>query len=111
MYYVYAHVAPDNGELLYIGKGTDARAWTKKGRKCGHVEVLEALDREYGRGSYVRIIADDLDESDAFLLEKGLIWMNQPSMNEHRFELKDDEILDYRDLYVTIDWLWRPPVI
>jgi len=111
MYYVYAHVAPDNGELLYIGKGTDARAWTKKGRKLGHVETLEILEKEFGRGCYVKIIVDNLDESDALLLEKGLIWMNQPAMNGHRYELKDDEILDYRDLYPEVEWLWRPPVI
>ena len=111
MYYVYAHVAPDNGELLYIGKGHDARAWTKKGRKPGHVETLELLEKEHGRGSYVKIIADYLDEEDAYLLEKGLIWMNQPSMNDQRHELKDDAVLDYRELYDGIEWLWRPPVI
>lgn len=103
MYYVYAHVAPDNGELLYIGKGHDARAWTKKGRKPGHVETLDLLDKEFGRGAYVKIIVDELDEADALLLEKGLIWMNQPSMNEHRHELKDDEVLDYRDLYPNVE--------
>lgn len=111
MYYVYAHVDPKTEEVLYIGKGTDSRAWCIQSRGPGHQEYLESFVRDHGRGSYVRIIFDHLDESEALILEKGLICMNQPSLNVRRAPLVDEDPLDYKEAKSSNEVLWRPPVI
>ena len=106
MYYIYAHVHPITEELLYVGKGTDARAWSIKDRGCGHHEILEALIEDYGRGSYVRIVADDLEEDNALSIEKGLIALNQPSMNTRRLDMRGYDDLDYREAIEATQLLW-----
>ena len=111
MYYVYAHVDPITEELLYIGKGKDGRAWGISSRKPGHEEYLEGFVRDHGRGSYVRIIVDHLDESEAFILEKGMIAMNQPSLNSRFDRLHDDDALDYKEALADAEVLWKPPVL
>ena len=57
-YYVYAHAKPD-GEIFYIGKGTEDRAWRKRNRNI-HWNRIAA---KYGFN--VVILADKLNEIDA----------------------------------------------
>ena len=111
MYYVYAHVDPVTEEVLYIGKGTDGRAWMISRRGTGHSEYLYEFVSDHGRGSYVRIIADEMEHEDALILEKGLIALNQPGLNSRFDLLHDDDALDYKEVLDETEILWKPPVI
>ena len=64
-YYVYAHYKP-NGELFYIGKGTGDRNETPSTRSKEWLN--EAKD-----GFTTTIIADNLNNKQAFLVEQSVI--------------------------------------
>lgn len=78
-YYVYALVADDTDEIIYIGKGKGNRVYSHvKASKNGRIDnapkhkaILEIL----GRGSKVRemIIQSDLTERNALKIEKYFI--------------------------------------
>lgn len=78
-YYVYALVADDTDEIIYIGKGKGKRVYSHvKASKNGRIDnapkhkaILEIL----GRGSKVRemIIQSDLTERNALKIEKYFI--------------------------------------
>lgn len=108
MYYVYAHVNPETEALLYIGKGTDGRAWKISGRQPGHLEALENYVSEHGRGSYVRIIADDLEESESLIVEKQFIWECKPPFNSQVYRPNPEQELDWKDLQEDLKILWKP---
>ncbi len=108
MYYVYAHINPENDGLLYIGKGTDGRAWDIYTRGRGHKETLQAYVLSHGRGSYVRIIADNLENEHALMLEKRLIHECQPPFNNTKPVLSEADELDWKDDAHLIDILWNP---
>ena len=108
MYYVYAHVNPETEALLYIGKGTDGRAWKISCRKAGHLETLENYVSEHGRGSYVRIIADDLESDEAFTIERQLIWECKPPFNSRITQPDTEQELDWKDLQEDLKILWKP---
>lgn len=61
-YYVYSHLN-SKGEVFYIGKGKDKRAWNKAGRS-------EAWKVCAKNGFSVDILACQLSESDSFLIER-----------------------------------------
>lgn len=65
-FYVYAHIA-GNGQLFYIGKGRDKRAWSKKGRNIYWRRVVAK------HGYRIEIVLGELTEAQAFELEKSLI--------------------------------------
>ena len=65
-FYVYAHLKPD-GEVFYIGKGTNKRAWDKYQRNR-HWKIIY---QKYGLK--VTIVRRELSEKDAFDLELRLI--------------------------------------
>ena len=64
-YYVYAHYKP-NGELFYVGKGTGNRNETPTARS--EEWLNEAKD-----GFNTAIIADNLNNKQAFLIEQSVI--------------------------------------
>jgi hypothetical protein len=66
-YYVYAHKTKSTGDLFYIGKGSDRRAYTSKGRNT----FWRAINNKYG--FVVEIIKDGLTEQEAFDFEKQMI--------------------------------------
>lgn len=65
-YYVYNHVTL-TGEVFYVGKGTDRRAWATNGRSRFWKKVANK------HGYNVVIVQDDMTEDDAFALEIDLI--------------------------------------
>ena len=83
--YVYQHVDPRNGEVRYIGKGQDDRAWRiqrnktytgqkQAGRREEHWEWLQELKREgYVVGELVEILARGLSKKEALRLEREFI--------------------------------------
>jgi hypothetical protein len=65
-FYVYAHQRLDDDSIFYIGKGTGKRAWGKRDNRHWKNIVKKADYR-------VLIIQDQMNETDAFTLEKFLI--------------------------------------
>lgn len=66
-FYVYVHRKSSNGEVFYVGKGKDKRAWTKCGRTKYWSRVVEK------HGLIVEIVLSNLQEWYAFELETNLI--------------------------------------
>lgn len=74
-YYVYVYIDPRNYEEFYYGKG-------KGNRKQAHLsdesdtdktKIIKAIQKE-GLEPIIKVIAKGLTESEAFLIEKTLIW-------------------------------------
>lgn len=66
-FYIYGHYTADTNELFYVGKGTGGRAWKKTSRNpYWHNKVNK-------HGYEIKIIYDNLTESDAYIKEKELI--------------------------------------
>ena len=83
-YYVYSHI--DNEKIVYIGKGTDARAWTSKRYIQEHSDwVTECIHNDT---RFVRMIATNLEQSVAFELERNLIKELNPKWNTEGTTLK-----------------------
>lgn len=88
-FYVYAHVDPSDravvvsraaggnyrGTPFYIGKGCGTRAYDLK-RNQGHGKMIsKVLGMGYQSSDIVRIIADNLTESQALAMESKLIYL------------------------------------
>lgn len=68
MAYVYAHRISETGEIFYIGKGNNKRAWDFKHNRNQYWHNI------YNKHNIkVDILADNLSEDEAFALEKRLI--------------------------------------
>jgi len=67
MYYTYAHYTP-KGEIFYIGKGKDDRAFSRSDRSYKWREVVKKA-----RGISIEILADWNTEEEAFDHEKLLV--------------------------------------
>jgi hypothetical protein len=80
-HYVYAYFDPRNYEMFYVGKGQgsrkDAHKPTKKGTAMQH--RLHDI-REAGLKPLIRVIAANLTEDQALLVEKALIWRTGGSL-------------------------------
>lgn len=115
-YYVYHHIDPRTGELVYIGKGTKERAWAittrKKKNPLHYAWLLELYTAGYRPPRWVKIVADDLNNADACALEaKQLYDVAYPRFNfyygekSHQAKLKEadvDKIYALRDEGKTI---------
>ncbi len=74
-YYVYVYIDPRNFEDFYYGKGKGDRKYahlndegdTEKAKR------IKAIQKE-GLDPIIKVIAKDLTEQEAFLVEKTLIW-------------------------------------
>lgn len=67
MAYVYGHYKADTGELFYIGKGNGKRAWSDRNRSRVWHDIVEQS------GYTVKILADNLSESESYAKERELI--------------------------------------
>jgi hypothetical protein len=72
-YYVYQHIL--EGTVVYIGKGSGGRAWSKERVQQDHYEQLEQDNIE------VKIICSDLSEEEALAIERCLIKLRNPIFN------------------------------
>lgn len=70
-FYVYAHRKADTGEVFYIGKGCNRRAWSRKDRSLYWHNTAKK------HGLDVQIVQDGLTEQAAFDLEFQLIAMHR----------------------------------
>lgn len=81
--YIYAHILPETGEILYIGMGQQERAWSIHKRSASHQKILENLQGlGYSPADYVSIIAQGLDDADARRGELALIRQLLPLLNQ-----------------------------
>ncbi len=76
-FYVYSHEY--NGECFYIGKGCNGRAWEKSinSRNEKWATFTTSINAAYE----VKILAADLSESDALVIEAALIQSRKPFCN------------------------------
>lgn len=74
-YYVYVYIDPRNFEEFYYGKGRGTRKdFHLKDKSDNEKTARIAAIREEGLEPFVRVIARDLTEAEAFLIEKTLLW-------------------------------------
>ncbi len=74
-YYVYVYIDPRNYEEFYYGKGKGNRkeSHLKDDSDSEKAQRIKAIQKE-GLHPIIRVIAKDLTEREAFLIEKTLIW-------------------------------------
>jgi hypothetical protein len=74
-YYVYVYIDPRNLEGFYYGKGKGSRknAHLREDSDTEKSKRIKAIKKE-GLNPIIRVIARNLSEHDAFLVEKTLIW-------------------------------------
>jgi len=74
-YYVYVYIDPRNNEEFYYGKGTGSRKLAHLNQDGDNEKVNRIKDiAKEGLQPVIRVIASGLDEDEAFLIEKTLIW-------------------------------------
>jgi len=88
IHYVYKHVDPRDGKLLYIGHGSRGRAWTHGSDKTvlrsqEHLSHLEEMTQDgFVASDWVEMVYSGLDKSDACLKEQELIRQLNPLYNK-----------------------------
>lgn len=78
-FYVYVHKCPDSGEVVYVGRGINKRAWEINGgkRKPDHVEWLKGKDVL----DVVRITHRKLSWDEALDIEWRMLKRHNPRFN------------------------------
>lgn len=77
MYYVYAHIRPDTGEIFYLGKGKNKRAYSKHRKNKQWHNIVNKNNGEFE----VRILNWFFDEETAYASEEWLIACYRASGN------------------------------
>lgn len=74
-FYVYVYIDPRNLEMFYVGKGRGSRKDAHLSDKSDKEKArrISAI-RKAGQKPTIRVIARDLSEHDALLIEKTLLW-------------------------------------
>ncbi|MDD2411517.1 MAG: GIY-YIG nuclease family protein [Bacteroidales bacterium] len=74
-YYVYVYIDPRNFEEFYYGKGKGSRkeAHLKSEDDSEKTRIIKEIQKE-GLQPIIKVIARNLSESEALLVEKTLIW-------------------------------------
>ncbi len=108
IYYVYKHVDPRNGELLYIGHGARGRAWIHGSRKSvlrsqEHLTHLESMTQDGLLASdWVQIVQSGLPKKDACRIEQDLIRSLRPTYNKpqglQNLKATPEVVRDFKDL-------------
>ena len=74
-YYVYAYFDPRDNGMMYVGKGQGRRKYAHLPSKAGTPMERQLHEIEQaGREPFIRVVAVNLTEEQAFLVEKALIW-------------------------------------
>lgn len=88
IYYVYKHMDPRNGDLLYVGHGSKGRAWTHGSkhtvlRSQEHLKHLDALLLAgYIPSDWVEVCKRGLTKSEACHIEQEMIRELSPIFNK-----------------------------
>ena len=87
IYYVYKHVDPRSGELIYIGHGCRGRAWIHGSKKTclrsqDHLDHLESMTQDgFVATDWVSIIVQGISKKNAAKYEQELIRDVEPLYN------------------------------
>jgi hypothetical protein len=74
-HYIYAYFDPRNYDMLYIGKGQGSRKNAHRPNKIGTAKERQILEIEQaGLKPTIRVVAANLTQDQALLVEKALIW-------------------------------------
>lgn len=74
-YYVYVYIDPRNYEEFYFGKGKGSRKDAHLSDISDSIKAKRIADiKKAGQKPIIRVIAKDLSEHDALLVEKTLLW-------------------------------------
>jgi hypothetical protein len=74
-YYVYAYFDPRNYELFYVGKGQGSRKEAHLSDRTNTAKARRIAEiRRAGEQPVIRVVAANLTEDQAYLVEKTLIW-------------------------------------
>lgn len=92
-YYVYGHYNTVDDQLFYIGKGS--------GKRLNNLENRSKLWKTYTSNHpwYSKIIVDNLSESEAFKIEKELIYKNKESIINISVNSETKIIPDFSSLF------------
>jgi len=80
-FYVYGYFDPRSYRLFYVGKGRGSRKFShlRDGGGGMKARIITAI-RRAGLSPLIKVVAANLSESDAFLVETSLIWALGPSL-------------------------------
>ena len=80
-YYVYAYFDPRNYKLFYVGKGRGSRKNAHHPDRAGTATErrIDEIHRA-GQEPLIRIVAANLKDDQAYLVEKALIWLSGESL-------------------------------
>ncbi len=83
-HYVYQHIHPVSGIVLYIGHGSKGRAWVGQTlRSEEHASMLDLLTKEgFLPCDWVKILARKLTKEQAKCIERELIQEYKPLFNK-----------------------------
>src|SRR5260221_13348499 len=74
-FYVYVYIDPRNFEEFYYGKGIGDRKYAHLGDETEKEKAKRIKEiHKSGLKPTIKVIAKDLTEQEAFLIEKTLIW-------------------------------------
>src|SRR6266446_2349347 len=80
-YYVYAYFDPRSYEMLYVGKGKGSRKNAHLPNKVGTAKERQIHEiQRAGLKPLIRVVAANLSEDQALLVEKALIWRTGGSL-------------------------------
>lgn len=101
-YYVYLHKHPQSGEVVYVGKGVNGRAWDVTRSRAGnegHLNwMLSLTDLGWLPCDWVEIVHKELSQEDAFSLEKSYLHQHGPlPFNRQCGELQHQSKLSNND--------------
>jgi len=88
LYYLYQHVDPDSGEIVYVGIGTGSRAWatgTSSGSHRGEEHsawINELYKTGYTMGDISKIVITLLSKIEALSIEDEYIKKLKPRFNK-----------------------------
>lgn len=86
IHYVYAHIK--NNEIVYIGKGKNARAWHTKRSNENHRKWIQESILNGTWGPAIKIFEAGLDSKEAVKLEKQLIKEHNPKYNTQNVDVE-----------------------
>lgn len=80
-YYVYAYFDPRNYEMLYVGKGCGNRKYAHLPNKAGSAKERRIHEiKQAGLEPLIRVVATNLTDEQALLVEKALLWRTGESL-------------------------------
>jgi hypothetical protein len=81
--YVYVHIDPTSGTVVYVGKGCGERAWSNGRRAGAHLFFLRNLSRMgYCPAHWAFVLMSGLTDMEAHKTEHALIQKLTPMFNQ-----------------------------